>query len=84
MKIVSDLLQFERIPEVSTLKTNSPSWMTTLSLSWRARAGLTLPSADEHPDIVDAIQEVYKIVDANDELFAPPPEEIGIIDGARE
>jgi len=30
------------------------------------------------------MQEVYEIVDANDELFVSPPEETGIIDGGRE
>jgi len=42
-----------------------------INLSLGARAGLTLRSAHGHPDIVNAMQEVYEIVDANEELFVP-------------
>ena len=41
-------------------------------------------SADGHPDIANHMQEVYEIVDADDEPFVPPPEEIGTIHGASE
>ena len=41
-------------------------------------------STDGHPDIANHMQEVYEIVDADDEPFVPPPEEIGTIHGASE
>jgi len=41
-------------------------------------------SVDENPDIANHMQEVYEIVDADDEPFVPPPEEIGTIHGASE
>ena len=41
-------------------------------------------SIDENADIANHMQEVYEIVDAEDEPFVPPPEEIGTIHGASE
>jgi len=41
-------------------------------------------SADENADIANHMQEVYEIVDADDEPFVPIPEEIGTIHGASE
>ena len=41
-------------------------------------------SADENADVANHMQEVYEIVDAEDEPFVPPPEEIGTIHGASE
>ena len=41
-------------------------------------------SVDENADIANHMQEVYEIVDADDEPFVPLPEEIGTIHGASE